>query len=111
MLHRLRGKLPRSGAIRISLFLLLSGLSLSAWGDSQSAQQAYLKASNTGAGDNFGHSVAISGLTAVVGATLEASAATGVNHDQADNSAGNSGAAYAFLLDIGYRLFLPLIQK
>ena len=32
------------------------------------AQQAYLKASNTGAGDYFGYSVAISGDTVVVGA-------------------------------------------
>ncbi len=31
-------------------------------------QQAYLKASNTGAGDHFGYSVAISGDTVVVGA-------------------------------------------
>ena len=32
------------------------------------AQQAYLKASNTGAGDHFGISVAVSGDTVVVGA-------------------------------------------
>src|SRR6185436_10965453 len=35
------------------------------------AQQAYLKASNTAAGDSFGYSVAISGDTLVVGARLE----------------------------------------
>jgi hypothetical protein len=57
-------------------------------------QQAYLKASNAGAGDNFGHSVAISGSTVVVGAWGEDSA--GVSGDQADNSAGNSGAGYVF---------------
>lgn len=57
------------------------------------AQQAYLKASNTGAGDLFGYSVAVSGNTAVVGAVLEDSSATGVNGNQADNSASNSGAA------------------
>ena len=61
------------------------------------AQQAYLKASNTGAGDGFGRSVAISGDTIVVGAYFEASAATGVNGDQADNSERNSGAAYVFV--------------
>jgi hypothetical protein len=32
------------------------------------AQQAYLKTSNTGAGDGFGRSVALSGDTLVVGA-------------------------------------------
>src|SRR5205823_5417703 len=59
-------------------------------------QQAYLKASNTGASDFFGGSVAISGDTAVVGAFEEDSAATGVNGNQADNGAVDSGAAYVF---------------
>ena len=61
------------------------------------AQQAYLKASNTGASDFFGASVAISGNTVVVGAYGEDSAATGVNGNQADNSAIDSGAAYVFV--------------
>jgi len=61
------------------------------------SQQAYLKASNTGAMDNFGYSVAISGDTVVVGAISEDSSATGVNGNQADNSASNSGAAYVFV--------------
>jgi trimeric autotransporter adhesin len=43
------------------------------------AQQAYLKASNTGAYDRFGYSFATSGDRAVVGANQEDSAATGVN--------------------------------
>jgi hypothetical protein len=60
-------------------------------------QQAYLKASNTGAGDHFGASVAISGDTVVVGATLETSKATGVNGNQSDNSAPEAGAAYIFV--------------
>jgi hypothetical protein len=60
-------------------------------------QQAYLKASNTGVGDEFGFSVAISGETIVVGARREASNATGVNGNQADNSAAGSGAAYVFV--------------
>ena len=60
-------------------------------------QQAYLKASNTGAGDEFGSSVAVSDGTAVVGAPYEDSAATGVNGDQADNSAVMAGAAYVFV--------------
>ncbi|MHC4609522.1 MAG: MXAN_6577-like cysteine-rich protein, partial [Planctomycetota bacterium] len=61
-----------------------------------SIQQAYLKASNTDAVDFFGTSVAVSGDTWVVGAYLEASNATGVNGDQADNSAPGAGAAYVF---------------
>lgn len=60
------------------------------------AQQAYLKASNTGAGDNFGSSVALSGDTLVVGAPEEASNAVGVNNDQTNNSASGSGAVYVF---------------
>jgi hypothetical protein len=60
-------------------------------------QQAYLKASNTGAGDQFGSSVAISGDTIVVGARQEDSNATGVNGTQADNAATDSGAAYVFV--------------
>ena len=61
------------------------------------SQQAYLKASNTGAADAFGYSVAISGDTVVVGAIREDSKATGVNGDQTDNSAPGSGAAYVFV--------------
>ncbi len=61
------------------------------------SQQAYLKASNTGASDNFGGSVAISGNTIVVGTPAESSNATGVNGDQNNNSAIQSGAAYIFV--------------
>gem|GEM_PF-750779 len=60
-------------------------------------QQAYLKASNTDAGDEFGISVGISGDTIVVGANLEGSDATGVNGDQDNNNASQSGAAYIFV--------------
>jgi cysteine-rich repeat protein len=62
------------------------------------SQQAYVKASNTEASDDFGSDVALSGdgATLVVGADREASAATGINGNQADNSAPGSGAAYAF---------------
>lgn len=59
-------------------------------------QQAYLKASNTEAGDVFGQAVAVSGDTVVVGAIGESSNATGVNGNQSDNSAPESGAAYVF---------------
>jgi T5SS/PEP-CTERM-associated repeat protein len=61
------------------------------------SQQAYLKASNTGAGDIFGASVAVSGETIVVGAESEDSNATGINGDQTNNSGTNSGAAYVFV--------------
>ncbi|MCP5022140.1 MAG: hypothetical protein GY930_10220 [bacterium] len=60
------------------------------------AQQAYLKASNTGSNDRFGCSVAISGSLAVVGARHEDSASAGVNGDDSDNSLFDSGAAYVF---------------
>ena len=60
------------------------------------SQQAYLKASNTGAGDLFGDVVSLSGDTLVVGAVAEDSNATGVNGDETDNSASDSGAVYVF---------------
>ena len=60
------------------------------------SQQAYVKASNTGAGDHFGGQVGISGDTVVVAAINEASAATGVNGNQNDNSAPIAGAVYVF---------------
>ena len=61
-------------------------------------QQAYLKASNPGLDDRFGHSVALSpdGGTLVVGAIDEDSAATGVGGDEASDAAPNSGAVYVF---------------
>src|SRR5215813_12572571 len=73
------------------------------------AQQAYIKASNTGGpstgesglgvGDNFGWSVASSGDTMVIGAPGEDSNATGINGNQTNNSARDSGAAYVFVRD------------
>jgi hypothetical protein len=59
-------------------------------------QQAYLKASNTEAGDQFGNAVAISGETIVIGATGEDSSATGVDGSQGNNSAADAGAVYIF---------------
>ena len=59
-------------------------------------QQAYLKASNAEARDNFGNWVAISGDTLVVAARYEDSNATGVDGDQSNNLAGYSGAVYVF---------------
>ncbi len=60
------------------------------------AQQAFLKASNTGADDQFGYSVAVSGDTVVVGALYEDSGSTGVNSTP-DESAPNAGAAFVFV--------------
>lgn len=73
-------------------------------------QQAYLKASNPGAWDNFGYSVAISGDTMVVGAVGEDSAATGVNGNQADESVVNSGAAYVFVRSGGIWTFQAYLK-
>ena len=67
----------------------------SSWG-----QQAYLKAPNAEADDEFGTSVAISGDTIVVGANLEDSNQTTITNGStasADNSATNAGAAYVFV--------------
>jgi len=63
-------------------------------------QQAYLKASNTGGADQFGNGVAVAGDTIVVGAFAEDSNATGINGNQADNSASAAGAAYVFVLPL-----------
>ena len=62
------------------------------------SEQAYIMASNTSANDHFGTSVALSadGSTLVVGAFEESSSATGINGNQADNSALSSGAVYVF---------------
>jgi hypothetical protein len=57
------------------------------------AQTAYLKASNTGAGDHFGFAVAISGDVIAVGAEREDS---GDGTNQGDNSAVDAGAVYIF---------------
>jgi len=62
------------------------------------SQMAYLKASNTGASDQFGQAVAISGELVVVGAYFESSNATGINGNGSDNSADVAGAAYTFEL-------------
>ena len=65
------------------------------------SQQAYVKASNTGGVDvgyQFGYAITLSadGNTLAVGSTSEPSAATGINGDQADTSAPDSGAVYVF---------------
>ena len=62
------------------------------------SQRAYLKASNSTELDGFGTSVDIFGETVAIGAPIEGNKATGVNSDQSDDSAPNSGAAYVFAL-------------
>jgi cysteine-rich repeat protein len=59
---------------------------------------AYIKASNTDDGDEFGFNVALSadGSTLAVGAYLEASAATGIGGDQTDDSVWTAGAVYLY---------------
>jgi hypothetical protein len=70
-------------------------------GGASRTQQAYIKASNADSGDHFGNYVALSadGNTLAVAAYFEASAATGVNGDQADNSIPQAGAVYIFTRD------------
>ena len=81
----------RSGAVHV---FRRSG---SAW-----VADAFLKASNPGTEDGFGHSLAILNNTLVVGSFGEDSSATGVNSPgQADNSADSSGAAYVFFRSNG----------
>lgn len=82
--------MPGAGAVYV--FTRTSG----AW-----SQQAYVKASNTGEksdGDQFGYSIALSGdgNTLAAGAISEDSAASGINGNQADNSADSAGAVYVF---------------
>src|SRR5258705_6725056 len=87
-----------------------SGAELDANGDSHGdggsftlAQQAYVKASVTGANDQFGLPVALSadGSTLAVGAAFESSNATGIDGNQADNSALFAGAVYVFVRNAG----------
>lgn len=58
----------------------------------------YIKASNTDSNDQFGYEIALSfdGLTMAVAARNESSGSNGIDGDQADNLAANSGAVYIF---------------
>jgi hypothetical protein len=62
------------------------------------AQIAYVKATNTGASDAFGGSVALTGngSALAVGAAREDSSATGLDGDGASDGALDSGAAYVY---------------
>jgi hypothetical protein len=61
-------------------------------------QQAYVKASNTGAADQFGKSVSLSddGNTLAVGAQLEDGSSTGIDGDQSLQTTSKSGAVYLY---------------
>lgn len=82
-----------------------------AYTDGAWAQQGYIKASNPGGGDGsmidvgdeFGFSLALSadGDVLAVGAPWEASAATGVDGDQTDDSCEGAGAVYVFERSVG----------
>jgi trimeric autotransporter adhesin len=67
------------------------------------SQQAYIKASNADANDQFGFHVALNanGRTLAVVSRLEDSNAVGADGNQADNSAADSGAVYVFVLNVG----------
>ncbi len=81
-----------SGSGAVYVFTRVAG----AW-----SQQAYVKASNSQVGDEFGGAVAVDGDTLVVGARFEASSATGVGGDESDNSETESGAVYVFTRSAG----------
>lgn len=73
-----------SGAVYVFGFDAING-----W-----TQRAYLKPTNTGAGDNFGASLALSaeGYTLAIGADGEDSEATGIDGDQSNDSLLGAGA-------------------
>lgn len=63
-----------------SPLLFLGEMSASASLPTDWVQDAYLKASNAGAGDHFGYSVAVSGDIAVIGAASESNGSTVINN-------------------------------
>lgn len=66
-------------------------------------QNAYIKASNAQAEDQFGHKLKLSadGQYLAVSTIIEAGSSRGINGDQTDDSAANTGAVYVFGLDAG----------
>ncbi|MCK5689382.1 integrin, partial [Myxococcota bacterium] len=59
-------------------------------------QEAYIKASNTGADDFFGLGLSLGENRLAVGAAGESSSATAYDGDEADNTMTDSGAVYLF---------------
>ena len=110
----------KNGFFEPKIFLIMSFLfsGCSDFGDviisvppPESLQQtAYLKASNTGSGDNFGAggtlsgdaiSISQDGQTLAVGAPYESSGSSGIKGDTSDDSVYGSGAVYIFSLQNG----------
>jgi len=71
--------------------------------DTTWSQEAYIKASNTDAGDYFGYNLDLSqdGERLAVGAYLEDSSATGVGGSESSNGSSESGAVYIFTRNAG----------
>jgi len=69
--------------------------------DHEWVQEAYIKPSNTGAGDRFGWSVTLSadGNVLAVGAPHESSASNGMDGDQSNDDIDYAGAVYVFRFD------------
>jgi hypothetical protein len=94
-----------------TFLLLLAAVAIAGQGHAQTLRQtAYIKASNTRAGAQFGaggtllgDGVALSGdgSTLAVGSPMEASGAKGVGGNQTDESAYDAGAVYVFVRDGG----------
>jgi hypothetical protein len=61
------------------------------------SQRAYVKASNTEAGDGFGNSIAVSGSKLAIGAPGESSCASGIDGNQSDNNCLQAGAMYVYV--------------
>ncbi|MEZ4375848.1 MAG: FG-GAP repeat protein [Polyangiaceae bacterium] len=74
------------------------------------AQQAYVKASNTGANDKFGTSVAISGDQVLVGAPTEDGSASGLGGDDTSDGTDGAGAAYLYTRTSGNWAFTTYIK-
>ena len=101
----------RTLAVAVACVLVSVGVVGHLKAQGQLRQAAYVKASNTRAGDHFGcggvldghtgNGVTISadGRTMAVGAPHESSGATGVNGNQGDASAWDAGAVYVYTLD------------
>ena len=59
-------------------------------------QVSYVKASNTAANDLFGSAIGVGGSSFACAAVEEDSSAQGINGNQANDAANQSGAVYVF---------------
>jgi hypothetical protein len=84
-------RIPMQRSLFAAMVLVSSGMAADLDFD------AYIKASNTEFFTKFGQSVALSGSTLVVGSPLEKSGSRGVNGDQNNTSAEQSGAVYVYV--------------